>query len=42
MGRALKCGAANVLINGPDLYRSVAGSPALFFKMDCLTFRGPS
>jgi hypothetical protein len=42
MGRALKNGAPNVLINAPDLYRSVAGLPALFFKMDCQTFRGPS
>jgi hypothetical protein len=27
MGRALKSGAGNVLINAPDLYRSVGGSP---------------
>jgi hypothetical protein len=27
MGRALKSGAGNVLINAPDLYRSVGGRP---------------
>jgi hypothetical protein len=27
MGRALNSGAANVLINAPDLYRSVGGYP---------------